>query len=106
MIYQPKSWTEKLNDNKDLPKVVKLQKNAQMHWRGKTMAIPSPMEVNNIMAKVPLGKLITIDLIRREVAKRHGADIGCPLTSGIFSWTSAYAAEEENAEGKNPPAGG
>lgn len=95
-----KSWREKLADSKDLPKVVTLNYTAQIHWRGDTMAIPSPLEVNEIMASVPRGKVITIQEIRRIVALKHGADIGCPLTCGIFSWISAHAAEEEAAEGK------
>ncbi len=95
-----KSWQEKLKDSKDLPKIVKLDKEAQTHWKGETMTVPSPMEVNNIMAKVPRGKLITTDIIRQKVAKKHGTDIGCPLTCGIFTWISAHAAEEARQEGK------
>jgi len=59
-----KTWQQKLQDSKDLPKVVILKQHAQKRWKGKTMAIPSPMEVNEIMAKIPEGKLITIDEIR------------------------------------------
>lgn len=95
-----KTWAEKLRDSKDLPKVVRLNKNGRTHWHGTTMAIPSPLEVNRIMARVPKGKLITIDVIRQKVAKKHHASIGCPLTSGIFSWISSYAAEEERKKGK------
>lgn len=89
-----------MNDSKDLPKVVTLKKEAQIHWHGQTMVVPSPMEVNEIMASVPKGKLITIDIIRQKVAQKHKTDIGCPLTSGIFSWIAANAAEEAKAEGK------
>ncbi len=95
-----KSWREKLLDTKDLPKIVTLKANAQKHWKANTMAIPSPIEVNEIMARVPKGKLITIQEIRKFVAQKHHADIGCPLTCGIFSWIAAYAAEEEAEKGK------
>ncbi len=95
-----KTWREKLMTSKDLPKVVSLKENAQKHWKGSTMAIPSPMEVNDIMAEVPEGKVITLGEIRQMVARKHGADIGCPLTCGIFSWIAAHAAVEEAAEGK------
>ena len=95
-----KSWREKLQDSKDLPKVVLLKENAQKHWKGNTMAVPSPMEVNQIMANIPKGKLMTIEMIRQRVAQKHKADIGCPLTCGIFSWIAAYAAMEEESEGK------
>jgi hypothetical protein len=95
-----KSWREKLLDHKDLPKVVTLKETAQKYWQGNTMAIPSPVEVNEIMAGVPKGELITIQEIRKIVARKHRADIGCPLTCGIFAWIAAHAAEEEAAEGK------
>jgi alkylated DNA nucleotide flippase Atl1 len=95
-----KTWREKLMASKDLPKVVSLPENAQKHWKGGSMAIPSPLEVNDIMAKVPEGKVITIGEIRQMVARKHKADIGCPLTCGIFSWIAAHAAVEEAAAGK------
>ncbi len=94
-----KTWREKLQDSKDLPKVVLLNEDAQKRWKGNTMAIPSPMEVNEIMANIPEGKLITIEEIRKTIARKHGAEIGCPLTCGIFSWIAAHAAAEEAAEG-------
>ena len=95
-----KSWTEKLNDAKDLPKVVKLNAEGAKKWGGKTMAIPSPMEVNEIMKGVKKGKVITINEIREKIAKKHNAEIGCPITTGIFAWISANAAEEARKAGK------
>ena len=67
------------------------------------MAIPSPSQVNEIMAGVPEGKLITIDGIRKRVAQKNHADVACPLTSGIFAWIAAYAAEERRALGGGDP---
>lgn len=95
-----KSWTEKLKDSKGLPKVVKITGKMSKRWGTGTCAIPSPMEVNNLMTKVPKGKLITINNIRHAVAKKHKATIGCPITSGIFSWIAAHAADEQLAQGK------
>jgi len=101
MAIKPKrSWTEKLHNAKGLPKVVKIEGKMSKRWGTGTCAIPSPMEVNDLMAKVPKGKLITINDIRAAVAKKHKATIGCPITSGIFSWISAYAADEQLAQGK------
>ena len=95
-----KSWIEKLHDNKDLPKVVKIEGKMSTRWGTGTCAIPAPIEVNEIMRRVPKGKLITINQIREIVAKKHKANIGCPITTGIFAWISAGAAEEERARGK------
>ena len=95
-----KSWREKLTEKKDLPKVVSLKGEAKRQWKADTVAIPSPMEIKKIMDGVPKGRLITINEIRGMIAKKHRADIGCPLTCGIFSWIVAHAAEEEASEGK------
>jgi hypothetical protein len=95
-----KSWQEKLFDSKDLPKVVKLAPNAVRHWHGEMMVVPAPILVDKVMKKVPRGKLITIDGIRKELAKKFKTDITCPLTTGIFAWIAANAAEEAANEGK------
>ena len=95
-----KSWREKLEDSKDLPKVVEINDNMSKRWGTGTVVIPAPREVDEIMKKVPKGKLITINEIRKSLAKKHGATIGCPITTGIFAWVAAHAAEEDAAEGK------
>ena len=58
------------------------------------------MEVDKIMRKVPKGKLIMINEIRLALAKKHGATICCPMTTGIFAWIAANAAEEQKRKGK------
>ena len=39
---------------------------------------------DELMKKVPEGKLITTDILRKTIAKKHNVDICCPLTAGIF----------------------
>jgi hypothetical protein len=95
-----KSWREKLADDKDLPKVVEITPDMSQRWGTGTVVIPAPREVDEIMKSVPRGKLITINQIRARLAKRHGATIGCPITTGIFSGIAARAAGEDAAEGK------
>src|SRR6516165_11879261 len=95
-----KTWREKLADDKDLPKVVKITGKMAKRWGKGTCAIPAPREVDAIMRKVPEGKLITINEIRARVAKKHKATIGCPITSGIFAWIAAHAAEEAALAGE------
>jgi len=95
-----KTWQEKLADSKDLPRVVEITGKMSTRWGTGTIVIPAPIEVDEIMKKVSKGKLITINQIREIVARKHGATIGCPLTTGIFVWVAANAAEEAAAEGK------
>jgi hypothetical protein len=52
------------------------------------------------MRSVPAGQLTTINELRAELAKKHGADFGCPITTGIFAWIAANAAEEAAAAGE------
>ncbi len=99
MTYKKKSFQEKLRDSKNLPQVEKIKPNQEKIWGKGTIVIPSPLEVDGIMKKVPKEKLITINQIRKIVAKKHKATIGCPICCGIFSNIAAHAAEESKAEG-------
>lgn len=71
-----KTWTEKLNDDKDLPRVITIDERMSKRWGTGTCVIPAPREVNEIMRLVPKGRLITINQIREVLAKRHKASIG------------------------------
>ena len=95
-----KSWKEKLIDNKGLPKVEQITEKMSQRWGTGTVVIPAPIEVDEIMKQIPQGKLITINEIRTKLANKHGATIGCPMTTGIFAWVAAHAAEEAAAEGR------
>jgi hypothetical protein len=71
-----KTWREKLHESKDMPKVVEITENMSQRWGTGTVVIPAPIEVDEIMRKVPRGRLITINQIREMLAKRHNASIG------------------------------
>ena len=93
-------WQTKLADSKGLPRVEPIEGKMSVRWGAGTVCIPAPAEVDEIMRNVPEGKLITMNQIREIVAGRHGATIGCPMTTGIFAWIAAHAADEAAAEGK------
>lgn len=95
-----KSWSEKLMDSKGLPKVERITAKMSKRWGTGTVVIPAPIEVDEIMRKVPKGKLVTINEIRSALARKHNATIGCPITTGIFAWIAANAAEEERRKGR------
>ena len=62
-------------NSKDLPRVEKIDKKKSKRWGTGTFVIPAPIEVDEIMRKVPKGKLITIAEIRQILAKKHKATI-------------------------------
>jgi len=95
-----KSWTEKLQNSKGLPQVQEITRKMSKRWGTGTVVIPAPIEVDQIMRKVPEGKLTTINEIRAALARKHGASIGCPITTGIFAWIAANAAGEQKLKGE------
>jgi hypothetical protein len=96
-----KTWREKLADNKGLPRVCAVSGPMSRRWGEGTMVIPAPLEVDALMKQVPKGKLVTINELRNALAARHCVTFACPMTTGIFSWIAAHAADEaENAGSK------
>jgi hypothetical protein len=98
-----KTWREKLQDSKGLPKVETVGVELARRWGvdadGATCVIPAPVDVDAAMKRVTKGRLITINELRRYLAKRHAATTACPITTGIFAWIAAHAAEEAAAGG-------
>ncbi len=95
-----KSWREKLADRKDLPKVIPITGRMRKSWGEGTCAIAAPREVDALMRRVRKGRVTTINHLRAAIARQHGATIGCPITTGIFAWIAAHAAEESAAAGQ------
>lgn len=95
-----KSWREKLADDKGFPKVGKVTGKMSKRWGAGVMVIPAPREVDALMRQVPKGRVVTINELRAALAKKHGANFACPITTGIFSWIAAHAAAENEADGE------
>src|SRR5271166_5426965 len=94
-----KSWRDKLADSKGLPKVSEVTGKLSKRWGEGTMVIPAPLEVDALMKRVPKGKLVTINELRAALAAKHKVSFACPLTTGIFSWIAAHAANEAEVAG-------
>jgi 6-O-methylguanine DNA methyltransferase, DNA binding domain len=94
-----KTWREKLATDNGLPKIGRIQGGMTRRWGTGTMVVPAPLEVDAIMRKVPKGRIVTINEIRTHLAKKHRTTICCPITTGIFAWIAAHAADEAAAEG-------
>ena len=93
-----KTWKEKLADSKDLPKILEIPDRLKAKWGSGNFVIPAPAEVDELMRQVPKGKLTTINHVRMALAKKHHTTTTCPLTTGIFAWIAANAAEEGSAK--------
>ena len=98
-----KSWREKLAVNNGLPKVMALTGPQAAKWGGVSMVVPSPREVDALIRQVPAGRVATIAELRAALARRHGTEVACPITTGIFAWIAAHAAVEAAAAGEPAP---
>jgi hypothetical protein len=93
MAKAPKSSREKL-EREGLPKVVD-----DPRGRGRLL-IPNPLDVDALVRQIQRGNLATVDQIRERLARDAGADLTCPLTTGIFLRIAAEAAEEDRQRGE------
>ena len=97
-----KTFNEKLNDSKDMPKIIKITDEKSIErYGGENMLIAPPLEYNEIMARIPEGKIITITEIREFLARKYDAEFTCPMTAGIFLSLAAQASAERE-ENKIP----
>jgi alkylated DNA nucleotide flippase Atl1 len=102
MGYRKKSWEDKLVDKAGWPKMLTLERRLPCYSavhrmgaeEGDRVVLVNPSEVTAVMAAVPNGKLITIVEVCRLLAKKHGAQACCSLTTGIAIMTAANAVEE------------
>ena len=96
-----KTFNEKLNDSKNMPAVETVTDlKTVARYGGDRMLIAPPLAYDEIMKRVPEGKVITTDRIRDYLARKHNADFTCPLTAGIFINLVAQASAERG--GLNP----
>lgn len=88
-----KDFNAMLRDNKDMPKFVKItDKSSIKKYGGNNMYFAPPIFYDELMKKVPYGKLTTIKDIREYFAKKNNADFTDPMTAGIFISIVAWAS--------------
>lgn len=87
-----KDFNKMLNDNKNMPKIIKLDKKQEEKCGGKTMIIVPPLSYDEIIKKIPEKKIVTIPDIRKYIAKENNVDLTDPMTAGIFINICAWAS--------------
>jgi alkylated DNA nucleotide flippase Atl1 len=93
------SWRAKLHKPK-LPKLVPVPEGMAKRLGSGMMLIPTALEVDAMVRKIPRGHVSSVAQIRRRLAHWHNADVTCPLVTGIFLRIVAEAAEEDRVSGK------
>jgi hypothetical protein len=94
-----KTYNEKLQDSKNMLEIVEVDDpKAVLMFGGTKMLIAPPLAYDEIMKKVPEGKVITSDYLRNYLAKKQRADYTCQLTAGIFINIAANASVERGVD--------
>jgi alkylated DNA nucleotide flippase Atl1 len=109
ITYRKKTWQEKLEDKKGLPKILELKENFPCYKalhkmgveQGDKVVLVNPSEVVEVMKQVPKGKLITIIEVCKKIAENHKVKGCCSLTAGIFVTIAANAVEEAARDSKD-----
>lgn len=102
MSYKRKTWKEKLEDDKDFPKILELEENFPC-WRalrkmgakpGDSVVLAPGRDVFELMKQVPEGRLQTLRVICEKLASKYEVEYCCTLTIGIYVNIAANASEE------------
>lgn len=88
-----KTWTEKLHTSK--PHEIKpVPLDIAGMKAGQIMLVPSPRIVDAFIRKIPKGRRMDIKTLRHRLARKYGAEVTCPITTGFHLRTVAEAAFE------------
>lgn len=93
-----KDFNVMMNNNKDMPKVIIIEDEKSIKkYGGNKMLIAPPIYYDEIMKRIPLGKLVTSGQIREYLSKQNNCDFTDPMTAGIFITIVAWASyQREN----------
>ena len=94
-----KDFNAMLNDSKDMPKVQIITDEKSIEkYGGDRMYFAPPIAYDEVMKKIPYGKLITVGEIRDYFARKSGADFTEPITAGIFVSIAAWVSYQRNTD--------
>lgn len=96
---EKKDFNAMLNDSKDMPKfqIITDEKSIEKYG-GDKMYFAPPIAYDEVMRKIPFGKVITVGEIREYFAKKSGADFTEPITAGIFVSIAAWASHQRDTD--------
>jgi len=94
-----KDFNAMLHDSKDMPKVQRITDAKSIaKYGGCNMYFAPPIDYDEVMRRIPYGKVITVGEIRAYFAWINHADFTEPITAGIFVSIAAWASEQRFAD--------
>lgn len=94
-----KDFNAMLADSRDMPKIqIVTDERTIQKYGGNRMYFAPPEAYDEVMKKVPFGKVITVGGIREYFARSNDADFAEPITAGIFVSIAAWASHQRDTD--------
>lgn len=96
---EKKDFNAMLHKDTDMPRIqIVTDETTIKKYGGEKMFFAPPITYDEIMKKVPRGKVITVGAIREYLAEENGADFTDPITAGIFVSIAAWASHQRTED--------
>lgn len=97
---EKKDFNAMLHKDTGMPKIQMVTDEASIKkYGGEKMFFAPPVTYDELMKRIPYGKVVTVGAIREYLAKKNDADFTDPITAGIFvsiaAWASYQRTENE-----------
>lgn len=94
-----KDFNAMLYKETDMPKIQIVRDEVTIKkYGGERMFFAPPIAYDDIMKRIPFGKVVTIGEIRNFFAKQNDADFTDPMTAGIFIVMAAWASFQRDKD--------
>lgn len=94
-----KDFNAMLADSRDMPKIhIVTDEKTIQKYGGNRMYFAPPAAYDEVMKKVPFGKVVTAGDIREYFARANDADFTEPITAGIFVSIAAWASHQRDTD--------
>lgn len=92
-----KDFNKMMQESKDMPKIQIVEDEKTIKkYGGNKMFFAPPSFYDELIKKVPKGKLVTMSELRKYLAEKNNADFTDPMTAGIFVNIVAWASFQRN----------
>lgn len=101
-----KDFNAMLADDKGMPRIQEITDEKSIaKYGGRRMLLAPPAAYDELMGRIPEGRVVTVGEMRDYLARKAGADFCDPMTAGIFCSLAAWASYQRTSKtGPNPDA--
>lgn len=94
-----KNFNAMLHERRDMPRIQTITDAASIKkYGGDRMYFAPPVDYDEVMRRVPFGKMTTVGEIREYFARCSGADFTEPITAGVFVSIAAWASFQRESD--------